>query len=119
MKIVMTQDEYSDLADFMNDRFVARVKEAGHTYSIRQMAEEIGGDVSEVTVRRLLNKKAQNTNLETKTIRALVRKYGPVILTILNLHPDQLYHGGGPDGVERRRGAPDKRANPTERRQHE
>lgn len=94
MKLFMTAEEYDKLADFLTDRFAEGVKRVGPGYSLVLMAEEIGGGITDVTLRRLMDKRIKRkAGLESKTIRALIVKYGPIILKFANLDPDDLYKG--------------------------
>lgn len=87
MTIYMTSTEFDDLADFLHAKFAQRVKEEGASYSIRQMSKELGGDVSEETLRRLMNKRVKKRGLDIRTLRALTEKWGREVTDVLKITP--------------------------------
>ena len=88
--IYMTAAEFDALADFLNDKYVERVRDVGASFTIRQMTREIGGGVSEETIRRLMNKKIKKRGLDVKTMRALVRKWGRAVTDVLDVTPPPM-----------------------------
>lgn len=91
MNIHMPSKEFDALADFINQRFADRVRQEGASYTQRQMAREIqerGGEISEETLRRLMNKRIKKRGLDVKTLRALVLMWGREVTDVLGITPE-------------------------------
>lgn len=87
MLIHMTAKEFDDLADFLHRKFADRVREVGAGYTQRQMARELGDEISEETLRRLMNKRIKKRGLDIRTLRSLVRAYGREVTDVLGITP--------------------------------
>lgn len=88
----MTSIEFEVLADYLQQKYAERVKEVGASFTIRQMARELEVkeedlEVSEETLRRLMNKRIKKRGLDVRTLRALVRKYDRDVTDILGISP--------------------------------
>lgn len=87
MLLTMTSPEFDALADLLQRKYLDRVMEEGATFTQRQMARELGDDISEETLRRLMNKRIKKRGLDVRTLRALVNKYGHEVLDVLGVTP--------------------------------
>lgn len=73
------------LAEFLTKKFAQRVVSHGHTYTIRQFAEEIG--IKPGTLRRMMDERVEVKGMELDHLAALIRAFGREFTDEFDLTP--------------------------------
>lgn len=83
MKIRMSKSEAALLAAYLNKKFAERVAERGHSFTLKEFADEVG--LKRSTLHRLMDERAMAKGIQYAQLKKLALKFGPEMLREIGL----------------------------------